>query len=112
MLAGRAPDLLPNEDAAAWRMTERVGSTWSSTAIGPAPALNTLLVEDLDAFLAQVAERGIATSPVETIGPAVRRATIAPTPRAILSRSLSPHARPASGSQRDEFHRPGRSDAW
>ena len=35
-------------------------------------ALNTILVDDLDAFLAGLGERGIATDPVEIIGVAVR----------------------------------------
>jgi predicted enzyme related to lactoylglutathione lyase len=35
-------------------------------------ALNTILVDDLDAFLAGLAERGIAADPVEIIGGAVR----------------------------------------
>lgn len=36
-------------------------------------ALNTLLVDDLDAFLAGLGERAIMTSQVETVGGGVRR---------------------------------------
>ncbi len=39
-------------------------------------ALHTLLVDDLDAFLAELATRGVDTGPVETIGDAVRRTTV------------------------------------
>jgi predicted enzyme related to lactoylglutathione lyase len=39
-------------------------------------ALNTLLVDDLDAFLAGLAARGIATGPVEIIGDGVRRTIV------------------------------------
>lgn len=42
----------------------------------PGSALNTLLVDDLDVFLAGLAERGIAAGPVEVIGDAVRRASV------------------------------------
>jgi predicted enzyme related to lactoylglutathione lyase len=73
---GRAPDLIPNEDEAAWQMSE---TGWIYIDVDPPLAgtvLHTLLVDDLDSFLAEVAEHGILAGPVETIGPGVRRATI------------------------------------
>jgi predicted enzyme related to lactoylglutathione lyase len=35
-----------------------------------------LLVDDFDAFLAGLAERGITTGPVDTVGDAVRRTVV------------------------------------
>lgn len=75
-LAGRPPDLIPNASEAAWQLTE---TGWIYIVTDPpraGSALNTLLVDDLDAFLVGLAERGIAPGPIETIGPAVRRATV------------------------------------
>jgi hypothetical protein len=74
--AGRAPDLIPNEDEAAWQMSE---TGWIYLIADPSRAgsgLNTLLVDDLDAFLAGLAERGIATDPVDVIGDGVRRTVV------------------------------------
>jgi predicted enzyme related to lactoylglutathione lyase len=39
-------------------------------------ALNTLLVDDLDAFLAGLAERGVVAGPVETVGDGVRATVV------------------------------------
>src|SRR5713101_2098244 len=58
-LVGQPPDLIPNDDEAAWRLTD---TGW----------IYIILVDDLDAFLAGLAERGIAAEPVEIIGEAVR----------------------------------------
>lgn len=71
-LAGRAPDLVPNEEEAAWRMTE---TGWICVIADPeraGSARHTLLVDDLDVFIAGLAERGIAAGPVGTVGENVR----------------------------------------
>jgi len=75
-LIGRPPDLVPNNDEAAWRLTETGWIYVIVDADRAGSALNTLLVDNLDAFLAGLAERGITTSPVETIGDAVRRTVV------------------------------------
>jgi predicted enzyme related to lactoylglutathione lyase len=65
-LVGRPPDLIPNDDEAAWRLTD---TGWIYVIADPGragSALNTVLVDDLDAFLAGIAERGLAAAPVET----------------------------------------------
>ncbi|HVC08191.1 MAG TPA: VOC family protein [Solirubrobacterales bacterium] len=70
--AGRPADLIPNEDEAAWQLSE---SGWIYVVTDPSRAgsgLHALLVDDLDSFLAGLKERGIAIGPVETIGDAVR----------------------------------------
>jgi catechol 2,3-dioxygenase-like lactoylglutathione lyase family enzyme len=75
-LAGRAPDLIPNEDEAAWQMAE---SSWIyviADAARAGSALHTLLVDDIDIFLAGLAERGIPSGAVETIGGGLRRTLV------------------------------------
>jgi catechol 2,3-dioxygenase-like lactoylglutathione lyase family enzyme len=75
-LAGRPPDLIPNDIEAAWQLTE---AGWIYVIADPGRAgsgLHTLLVDDLDAFLAELATRGIVAGPVETIGDAVRVAIV------------------------------------
>lgn len=72
-LIGRPPDLVPNDDEAAWQLTETGWMYIVVDADRAGSARHTLLVDDLEVFLAGLAERGITTSPVETIGDGVRR---------------------------------------
>src|SRR5947209_5792389 len=71
-LVGRPPDLIPNDDEAAWRLTETGWIYVIADAARAGSALNTLLVDDLDAFLAGLAERKVMAGPVKTIGDGVR----------------------------------------
>lgn len=70
--AGRPPDLIPNENEAAWQMNKTGWIYVIADAARAGSALHTLLVNDLDAFVVGLAERGIAAGPVETIDGAVR----------------------------------------
>lgn len=73
---GRPPDLVPNDQEAAWQVTD---SGWVCLYAGGGPAASaphTLLVDDLDGFLSDVAARGIVSGPVEAIGPSVRQIVI------------------------------------
>jgi hypothetical protein len=75
-LLGRPPELIPNPQEAAWRLTD---SGWIYIVVDPSRAgatVHTLLVSDLDAFLDGLAERGIDAGPVELIGPGVRQAIV------------------------------------
>ncbi len=75
-LVGRGPDLVPNAQEAAWQMSE---TGWIYLIGDPAragSALVTLLVDDLDVFLAGLTEREIPVGPVETIGAGVRHAIV------------------------------------
>jgi catechol 2,3-dioxygenase-like lactoylglutathione lyase family enzyme len=75
-LVGRPPDLSPNDEEAAWRLTD---SGWLYVVVDAERAgsgLHTLLVDDLDAFVAGLAERGIEAEPVESLGGAVRRTLV------------------------------------
>jgi len=80
-LFGRPPDLVPNDREAAWRLTDSgwiclyaEGGAATAEASGSAP--HTLLVSDLDLFLAGVAARGIVPGPVEAVGPSARQSVI------------------------------------
>jgi glyoxylase I family protein len=72
-LTGRVPDLVPNETEAAWSLS---GTGWIYIVVDAdhtGSGLITLLVDDLDSLVAELAERGITSGPVETIGSGVRR---------------------------------------
>ncbi len=75
-LFGKSPELLPNDDEAAWRVTD---SGWVYVIVDPpraGSAVNTLLVDDLDAFLGGLSERGVEAEPVEKLDGAVRRSCV------------------------------------
>jgi hypothetical protein len=74
--AGRPPDLIPNAKEAAWQLSATGWIYLLADAEHAGSALLTLLVEDLDAFLAGLHERGITASPIELIGDAVRHTVV------------------------------------
>ena len=76
-LFGRPPDRFPTDHEAVWQLTD-TGLIYVVT--DPARAgtgLLTLIVDDLDAWVAAVSDRGIDVGEPVTIPGAVRRATIA-----------------------------------
>ncbi len=75
-LLGRPPDLVPNDREAAWRLTDNGWICLYDDAEPPGSAPHTLLVSDLDMFLAGVIERGIVPGPVEAITQSVRQSVI------------------------------------
>jgi catechol 2,3-dioxygenase-like lactoylglutathione lyase family enzyme len=72
-LLGRPPELIPNQDEAAWRLTDTGWIYVIADAGRAGSGLHTLLVDDLDGFLAGIGERGIDAAPLETIGDGARR---------------------------------------
>lgn len=66
-LVGRPPDLIPNDSEAAWRLTDTGWICLVADTARAGSARHTVLVDDIDAFLAGPAQRGIATGPVETM---------------------------------------------
>ncbi len=76
-LLGRPPDLVPNEREAAWRLTDTGWIVIEADPPRAGTALHTVLVADLDALLAEMAQRDVHAGPVETIGPGVRQAIVA-----------------------------------
>jgi hypothetical protein len=75
-LTGREPDLLPNEREAAWQLTSTSWIYIVADAQRAGSALHTLLVDDLDSWVAELFERGIVPGPIETIAPSVRQAVV------------------------------------
>jgi predicted enzyme related to lactoylglutathione lyase len=72
-LLGAPPDFHPHDDEAVWR----VAGGWIYVVVDAeraGHALVTVLVDDLDALLAELAGRGVATARVETYGSGARKA--------------------------------------
>jgi catechol 2,3-dioxygenase-like lactoylglutathione lyase family enzyme len=70
-LLGAEPDFLPHDEEAVWR----VAGGWLYVVVDPdrvGRGLVTILVDDLDAHLAELAERGIETGEVEELGNGTR----------------------------------------
>jgi catechol 2,3-dioxygenase-like lactoylglutathione lyase family enzyme len=74
-LLHRAPDMRPNEDEAVWHLTESSSVYVVRDGERAGNGLLTLFVDDLDAQLAGMAERGIAAGEVGT-KPGVRVTTV------------------------------------
>jgi predicted enzyme related to lactoylglutathione lyase len=75
--AGRAPDLVPHEREACWRMTP---DAWIYVLVDGEQAgagLVTLLIGDLDAFVDEVSERGLVVGATEPVPPEGRQVTLA-----------------------------------
>jgi predicted enzyme related to lactoylglutathione lyase len=75
-LIGRPPDLIPNETEVCWQLTD---TGWIYVVADPDRAGNaflTVLVDDLDHHLAGLADRGIASGPIDTLPGGVRKAVV------------------------------------
>lgn len=75
-LVGRRPDLVPNENEAAWQLA---GAGWIYVVGDPGRAgraLLTVLVDDLDDLVAELNGRGLHPGPIETIPGVVRTSVI------------------------------------
>jgi predicted enzyme related to lactoylglutathione lyase len=75
-LLGKPPFMYPNDDEAAWQVTEGGWLYVVHDLERAGSSLATLLVDDLDADLERWAQAGIAVSAVEDIPGAVRIAEI------------------------------------
>jgi hypothetical protein len=71
-LFGRPPDLIPNSQEGAWRLTDTAWVYVIAGAGDPGASLHTFLVADLDSFLRRTREAGITPGPEETVGDGVR----------------------------------------
>jgi predicted enzyme related to lactoylglutathione lyase len=75
--AGRPPDLVPHAGEAAWQVA---GAAWLCVmrdAERAGTAVHTLLVDDLEERIAELARRGIASGPIEdVVAGSVRRAVV------------------------------------
>jgi predicted enzyme related to lactoylglutathione lyase len=75
-LLGRPPDLVPNENEAAWQVADSGWIYVVGDADRAGNALVTILVDDLEARVSALAERGVATGAIETVPGLFRKAVI------------------------------------
>ncbi|MDX6540268.1 MAG: hypothetical protein QOI71_1878 [Gaiellales bacterium] len=73
---GRPPDLIPNEDEAAWQFTETGWICLVRDCGRAGTAAVTLLLDDLDDRLAALGERAIAIGETETYANGVRKTVV------------------------------------
>jgi len=66
-LTGRRPDLIPNDQEACWRVTETAWIYILTDAAVAGSARVTLLVDDLQGLLGELAGRGIESGPPQTV---------------------------------------------
>src|SRR5215212_1988136 len=76
-LLGRPPDFLPNDAEAVWQLTGTASVYLLADADRAGRGIMALVVDDLDASLAEIARRGIVTGAIEDIPGAGRKAVIA-----------------------------------
>jgi catechol 2,3-dioxygenase-like lactoylglutathione lyase family enzyme len=76
-LLSRAPDRFPNEREAVWQLTENGLIYVVADPLRAGNGLITLIVDDLERWMTDVAARGIPVGEVETLGSGVRRITLA-----------------------------------
>jgi predicted enzyme related to lactoylglutathione lyase len=66
LLMGRPPDLIPNDNEAAWQLTDTGWIYVIGDAGRASNALITVLVDDLGQHVAELAQRGIEV-PIDTV---------------------------------------------
>ena len=75
-LFGGPPFMRPHDTESVWRLEEHAWVYVVQDAERAGRGLLTVLVDDLDAQVAGLAERGLTTDPIETMGNGVRTAEI------------------------------------
>jgi predicted enzyme related to lactoylglutathione lyase len=75
-LLGGPPDLVPNESERMWRLTDGGWVYVVADAERAGSGLLTLIVDDLDAQLAELEGRGIKAGEIEAISETTRKAVI------------------------------------
>jgi predicted enzyme related to lactoylglutathione lyase len=75
-LFGKPPDFFPHEREAVWRVAEHAWVYVVADAERAGRALITILVENLDDQIAELAERGVPAGPIDVIPGAARRVAI------------------------------------
>jgi predicted enzyme related to lactoylglutathione lyase len=73
---GRPPDLVPREGDAAWQLSETGWMYLVDDRERAGKGLLTLLVDDLEQYIADLAQRGVDAGAIDTVPGAVRRVTI------------------------------------
>jgi hypothetical protein len=67
-LLGRPADMLPNDAEAAWQLSPSVSLYLLADPARAGRGVFTVVVDDLDAALAEMAARGLALGPTEEVG--------------------------------------------
>ena len=75
-LLGRPPDLVPNDREAAWQLHEGAWIVLIADARGAGGAQHTLILPELEPFLAAARDAGIDAGPVEPVGEGMRQSII------------------------------------
>lgn len=75
-LMGNPPDFFPQDGEAVWRVTDHAWIYVVTDVERAGKALITILVDDLDAQVAQLTERGVLVGPIDVIVGAVRKAEV------------------------------------
>jgi uncharacterized glyoxalase superfamily protein PhnB len=76
VLLGRPPTFLPNETEAVWQVADTASIYLLADPDRAGHSVMALVVDDLDATLAKIAERGITTGAIEEIPGAGRKSVI------------------------------------
>ncbi|HEX6493365.1 MAG TPA: VOC family protein [Candidatus Dormibacteraeota bacterium] len=74
-LMGRPPDMLPHESEATWQVSPAGWIYIVADTARAGRALVTLIVDDLDARLAQLGERGLSPTAIEVMPGVGRKVT-------------------------------------
>ena len=74
-LFGRPPWFIPTENEAVWELAEHRYLYIDERPVHAGHAMHTIFVDDLDALVAQIAERGLSPAERETYSNGVRKAT-------------------------------------
>ncbi|WP_272474091.1 VOC family protein [Baekduia alba] len=76
-LFGREADLVPNDTELCWRLGDAGDVAWLCVVVDPVRAggaISTVLIDDLDAWVAECAARGVAPVEIRREGDAGRKA--------------------------------------
>jgi catechol 2,3-dioxygenase-like lactoylglutathione lyase family enzyme len=74
LLFGRSPSFLPNENEVVWELAEHRFVFIEQRPENAGHARHLLFVEDFDALVAQIADRGLTPTELETLSNGVRKA--------------------------------------
>ena len=75
-LLGRPADMLPNDSEAAWQLSESVSLYLRVDPRRAGGGVFTVIVDDLDAVLAEIAARGLALGQMAFVGTAGRKCVV------------------------------------
>ncbi|HEY2436562.1 MAG TPA: VOC family protein [Solirubrobacteraceae bacterium] len=92
-LFGRAPDRFPHDAEAVWQLTDTGLIYLVADPESAGRAVITLIVEDLEAWQAEIAGRGIRAGGVEGLGEGARRVSILDPDGNRISVAEVPHPR-------------------